>query len=194
MKLIIDYIFKNRVQKNEPTPLGSFEIRWTKIDIDTLKFLHQEASVRVKDTIEDHHSISKKAFSLILLFITLGSVLAGYLLGKNEFHLNVIAIIALIICLLSIYILSELIRPVKFKAPGRVPNKILTNKLYEKNISADDRLKLIFYKELLNCQSQIDLNQYYNTIRLIIIDFVIRLVLITFITLGALLIIFKIIN
>lgn len=194
MKLIIDYIFRQRVCKNEPKPLDRFEIGWTKTDIESLKFLHQEASVRVKDTVDDHHSISKKAFSLILLFITLSSILGGYLFGKNEVYMEVMASIALIICLLTIYILSELIRPVKFKAPGRVPNRVLTNKLYNKDISVDNRLKLIVYQEILNCQSQIDLNQYYNTIRLNIIDFVIRLVLVTFITLGVLLIIFKIIN
>ncbi len=194
MKLLINYIFKQRVQQREPKPLQRFEIGWTKTDIDSLKFLHQEASVRVKDTVEDHHSISKKVFSLIVLLITLSTILGGFLFGKNEFYIDVIALIALLICLFTIYILSELIRPIKFKAPGRIPNKVLTQKIFSNNRTSINTLKLIIYQELLNCQSQIDLNQYYNTIRLKIIDFVIRIILITFGTLGLLLIIIKVIS
>jgi hypothetical protein len=41
MKLIIDYIFIQRLCKNDPKPIQRFEIGWTKTDIESLKFLNQ---------------------------------------------------------------------------------------------------------------------------------------------------------
>lgn len=195
MKLIISYILKKPIRKGEPKLLTRFEVGWTQTDADTLEFLHQEASIRVKDTVEDHHSITKKAFSLILLFVAISSTLGGYLLSNKYYvQLDAIVTIALLVSLFSIYLLSELIRPVNFRAPGRIPDKVLVNKIYSPNRSIENRKKLILYQELLNCQAQIEMNQYYNTIRLTIIDFIVRLVIISFISLGVVLTIIKLVS
>lgn len=189
---VIDYFVKSRLESKEPKVKKRFETGWTKTDIESLVFLHSEASVRVQDTIRDHHEISKKAFSLLLLLVTISSFLGGYLMSVHPFIiLDIFVTIALVICSLCIYFLSGLIKPNKFRAPGRVPSKVLVNKIYNSEIKPADRYKLIVYQELLNCQAQIELNQYYNTARLSIIDFIVRLILISFVTLATLMLLIK---
>ena len=191
----IDYLVKSRLESKEPQIRKKFEVGWTKTDIKSLTFLHTEASVRVQDTIRDHHEISKKAFSLLLLLVTISSFLGGYLMSAHTFDtLDAFVIIALVVCSVSIYFLSRLIKPNKFRAPGRVPSKVMVDKIYNDEIKPSDRYKLIVYQELLNCQAQIELNQYYNTVRLTIIDFIVRLILISFITLAILMLVIKAIS
>lgn len=191
MRYIVDYMFKSRMAKLEPKPPKRFEVSWRDTDIDSLEFLHKEASVRVQDTVKDHYEASKKAFSLLLLMITISSILGGYLVKSNTWSNSaVVSLVALIVLLIAIYVLSELIRPNTFRAPGRMPKRVLIEKVYkDPQVGEADRKKLIIYHELINCQAQIELNQFYNTVRLRIIDFVIRLVLISFVTLAILLLV-----
>lgn len=184
---MLDYLFPSKVIAKEPILLKHFEIIYQNTDLLSLKFIHQEATVRVKDTVTDHYEISKKSFSLLLLMVTISTFLAGYLISKEK-HVNntgvsAVAFIALLICVFSILTLWQMNRPIKFRAPGRIPKKVMVKKIFENIISEDERYKYLLYQEILHCQSQIELNQYYNSHRLRVLDFIIRLVMVSFLTL-----------
>ncbi len=187
-----------RVKKNEPIPLKKFEINYELTDINSLKFIHQEATIRVKDTVADHYEISKKSFSFLLLIITISSFLAGFLMSKSSNFkiegIEVVAIVGLSICLFTIFILWLMNRPITFRAPGRIPKTVMVKKIFEELAEDDDkRLKYLIYQEILHCQVQIQHNQYYNTHRLKVIDFVIRIVMISFFALLAMTILLAVI-
>lgn len=196
--MIFDYVSVKRVKKNEPIPLKKFDVNYELTDIESLNFIHQEATIRVKDTVADHYEISKKSFSLLLLMITISTFLVGFLMNKSINHklrgIDVVAIIGLAICLFAIFVLWLMNRPITFRAPGRIPKKVMVKKIFE-DIPEEDsmRLKFLKYQEILHCQVQIQHNQYYNTHRLSVIDFVIRIVMISFFALLAMTILLAII-
>ena len=181
---MLKYISKKKVTKNEPKPKLSFEIGINETDLESLTFIYEEAKIRVDDTVKDHHETSKKVFQLLLLFISISSFISGYLFKLKSFkNIDVIICILLAVCIFASYILIILVRPTKFRAPGRAPSKLMTNKVYKNRIVQKNRMAYLIYQELLHAQAKIELNQYYNTHRLNAVDFIIRFMLITVSTL-----------
>jgi hypothetical protein len=189
---MLDYLDRRRVKAKEPKILRRFEISYENTDKESLKFIHQEASVRVKDTLIDHYEISKKSFSLLLLMITISSFIVGFLMSKESHSFEGIAVvgmIALCISIFVIYILWQMNRPINFHAPGRIPKPVMAKKIFNDIKDDDTRYKYLLYQEILQCQAKIELNQHYNSHRLKVLDFIIRLVLISFFALLAITII-----
>lgn len=201
MILMIEYLSKSRLKKYEPKHLNRFEVHWKTVDLDILKFFHQEASVRVQDTIKDHHEISKKYFQLLLLMLSIASALSAFIISQlnssiTDWAAFVICDIGLVIVSFVILIIVQMIRPVNFTSPGREPKNVMRNKWFrsEKFSEDDDLQKILYYQELMSCQRQITINQYYNTKRLDAMDFVIRLLIISFFALSLMLLLIETLN
>lgn len=184
--------------KKEPEPIKTFEVKWQDTDIETLKFLHNEASVRVQDTVKDHYEISKKVFSLLLVVISLTTLIGGgilnYIFADKHFGTTSVLIVSFLFCLYMIYVLIYLTKPVKFMAPGREPKTVMQNdKINRPNVPQEERFKSVVYGELINCQNQIEMNQYVNTRRLTKIDNLLFLIMILLPVLSLMLVIVNIV-
>lgn len=172
-------IFK---KKAEPKVIKRFDVSWKLTDVKSMELLFDEAKTRVADTIKDHYEISKKAFAILLVVLSITSVICGFLISQfaNEALdkvLVAIAVIAFIFSAFILFFLVNLVRPTKFHPPGREPRKVMTNELFKNDkIEGDNIYKALLYKELVHSQAQIDLNQHINTKRLERLDFVLRLI------------------
>ena len=173
----------------EPELIKKFEVDWENTDVETLTFIHKEASIRVKDTVADHYETSKKAFSILMVIISLTTVIAGTIINhitSSDTHFGLFAVlcVAFLFGVYIIYVLVVLLRPVSFRAPGRVPSKVMVDsKFNHPKVKPDERLKLIVYGELINCEHQITANQHSNTKRLKKVDFILRLIILLLIVL-----------
>ena len=187
------YLNPKALVKKEPKLIRRFEVKWKNTTSETMKLLLASAKERVQDTVKDHHEISKKYLSLLVVVLTISSALFAFLFSSEvDSIMTSIAITAILLCSFCIFIIAQMIRPNKFRAPGRIPNKAIKKKTLERpNTSDDDIFLLLINQELLNCQAQIDLNQFYNSRRLDAMDFVIRLLMLGFILISILTIALK---
>lgn len=186
---MLNYIFPKRLIKGEPIPKKGFQVHWKKTDYESLEIIHKGAIDSVQDTIKNHYEISRKYFSLLILVLSISSALCAFLFKTSvTVELKVIISVAILVCSLIILIIGQNIRPVRSMSAGRNPYKAITKKTFENtDIDQPDIKKLLIYQELLVCQAKIEMNQYYNNKRLEAMDFIIRLMIISFITLASLL-------
>ncbi|MFT6845533.1 MAG: hypothetical protein ACJAUV_001730 [Flavobacteriales bacterium] len=176
---MLNYLHPKRLIKQEPVIRRKFRIHWKETDYESLKIIHSGATERINDTIKDQREISKKYFGFLILILSITSALVAFLFDEQNISYNIrlITILTLISNSLIIFIIGQMIRPLKFYPPGRVPNEALNEPFIEKN--TEDQQKYFLYKELLNLEAKILINQFYNTKRLDGIDFIIRYLLIS---------------
>lgn len=163
-------IFNMFWKKNTPPKeVKAFELSWRDLDEKSLEFLHQESAVQVQDTVKDHYQLVRKIFTLLVIMISLSTALGGFIFNeiqdcKPYIKLIVLASVALLYTLISIFILMRLLMTVEFRDPGRTPRKILNSRVFD-NLKKDETYKCLVYSEIVNCQNQINQNKYVNVIR-----------------------------
>lgn len=146
--------------------------KWEEINPESAKFILEQGEKFLGQTLEIGEKISSRAFSLILILITLVSALTGYSINKYLTEnvlsgLIIVNTLYILILIVILYFLFMIIFPRLTYVSGRKPSDIaipdfLENEKPESNVK---HLALVL-NEIENCQFKIDANEKQNEERI----------------------------
>jgi hypothetical protein len=144
---------------------------WTKINIESAKFILEEAKTYVKYLSDTSDKITNRAFAILAILIPITSALIVFsvnerfkpLIGDKVIsYLMLFVIIGLIATMFG---LSSIIFPRMFMPLGREPKQICTPEFLSVNFDIELAKLSMVLNEIENCQAKVDYNKSQNSNR-----------------------------
>ena len=145
-----------------------------KTDLETAKYILNEAKEFLNHTINESAKITNRAYSILSIYITFLSASCGYLIinhskfnGKMYFVLVFVLIVALFIGFLF-----KITFPRKISYKGVEPFKLVKSPMLNDNIKKESKYSILILNEIKFTQTKIDFNKQLNNKRTEILKYV----------------------
>lgn len=144
-----------------------FEKNWSKIDLDSYRFIIQQAEKNFDEIISESESITNKSIKILTFNSILFSFYFSYLTKLNNYSLNGIElVIPLILFLVIVFIVLKLMFPKCIRLKGFSPKDLLSNASNLDSIEDENfQLHILYYITIVKLENNIFFMKTMNTFR-----------------------------
>jgi hypothetical protein len=157
---------------------------WKTITIESANFILNESKEYISYTINESEKLTKRAYSLMILLITILSAIVGYTYKKIVLH-EITELVYLNFCFtliiaIILFGLSILIFPRKIYPRGRKPSEFSNENLLNSELTSEETNLSFVLQEIVNSQKKIRFNLFVNQKRTALLKIIMISVLVLF--------------
>ena len=126
---------------------------WENVPVEAYKFMFSQAKDRYDEVMSESESITNKTITMTTITV---AGLSGFVSFKYQIAPSIIGVVVLgLLYLSNLFCLSKLLFPKKIIQRGSPPIETFVDYLDAKDLSANEKIALIYYHELIRYQDRI---------------------------------------